>query len=120
MAEDVVIGEGTVVEHGAMIKGPAFIGRNCEIRKGAYLRGNIIVGDGSLIGNSCEVKGSIIFEKCQIPHFNYVGDSILDKRVHLAAGVITSNLKLDCTEVKVKFGRKSLKTNLLKFGAILG
>ena len=89
----VLIGEGTVIEDGAMIKGPAIIGRNCEIRHGAYVRDHVIVGDGCVIGNSSELKHSLLFNGCQVPHFNYVGDSLLGHKAHLGAGVICSNLK---------------------------
>src|SRR5258706_2383184 len=71
---EVFIGEGTVVEDGAMIKGPAIIGRNCQIRHNAYLREDVIVGDGCVLGDSCELKNVMLFNNCQVPHFNYVGD----------------------------------------------
>jgi len=70
-------GDGTVIEPGAMVKGPAWIGRGCQIRHGAYLRENVIVGDGAVLGNSCEFKNCLLFDEVQVPHFNYVGDSIL-------------------------------------------
>src|ERR1051326_7307951 len=76
VGEQVFIGEDTVVEDGAMIKGPAIIGRNCQIRHNAYIRDNVIIGDNCVVGNSCEVKNSLIFNNAQVPHFNYVGDSI--------------------------------------------
>jgi NDP-sugar pyrophosphorylase family protein len=120
IGERVFIGEGTVIEPGAYIKGPAWIGAGCEIRHGAYLRENVIVGAGSVIGNSSEVKNSILFAKCQVPHFNYVGDSILGARVHLAAGVIVSNLKLDGTTIGVRAGGEWIATGLRKFGALIG
>lgn len=78
-----------------MIKGPTIIGRNCEIRKGAYFRGNVIIGDNCVIGNSTELKNCVVLNKAQICHFNYVGDSVLGEGAHLSAGAITSNLKLD-------------------------
>ena len=114
------IGEGTVIEPGAYIKGPAWIGAGCEIRHGAYIRENVIVGAGSVIGNSSEIKNSILFAKCQVPHFNYVGDSVLGTRVHLAAGVIVSNLKLDGTTIEVRAGGELVSTGLRKFGALIG
>jgi NDP-sugar pyrophosphorylase family protein len=120
IGERVFIGEGTVIEPGAYIKGPAWIGANCEIRHGAYLRENVIVGAGSVIGNSSEIKNSILFAKCQVPHFNYVGDSVLGTRVHLAAGVIVSNLKLDGTTIDVRAGGDVVSTGLRKFGALIG
>lgn len=104
--------------------GPCIIGKNCQIRKGAYLRGNIIIGDGSLIGNSCELKNALIMDKSQIVHFNYVGDSILGIHAHFAAGAITSNYKLDgssiTTRVPSSDGVIPAKTDLIKFGALVG
>ncbi|XHR27059.1 MAG: UDP-N-acetylglucosamine diphosphorylase [Chthoniobacteraceae bacterium] len=117
----VYIGPGTVIEQGAMIKGPAWIGANCEIRNGAYIRENVIVGNGCVLGNSCEFKNSILFDDVQVPHFNYVGDSILGHHAHLGAGVILSNVKLDHGEVTVTTPEGLvISTGLRKFGAILG
>jgi NDP-sugar pyrophosphorylase family protein len=116
----VFVGENTTIEPGAYIKGPAWIGPNCEIRHGAYIRENVIVGAGSVIGNSSEIKNSVLFQKCQVPHFNYVGDSVLGARVHLAAGVIVSNLKLNGTVIEVRAGREWISTGLRKFGALIG
>jgi NDP-sugar pyrophosphorylase family protein len=93
IGDRVIIGEGTVVEPGALIKGPAIIGRNCQIRHNAYIRENVIVGDDCVVGNSCELKNAFLFNGAQVPHFNYVGDSILGHQAHLGAGVICSNLK---------------------------
>ena len=98
----VFIGKGTVIEQGAMIKGPAWIGEGCEIRNGCYIRENVIVGSGCVLGNSCEFKNSIIFDEAQVPHFNYVGDSIIGYRGHLRGGRrILSNVKLDHGEIIV-------------------
>ena len=116
----VFIGKGTVIEHGAMIKGPAWIGENCEIRNGCYIRENVIVGDGCVLGNSSEFKNCLICDGAQVPHFNYVGDSILGWKAHLGAGVILSNVKLDKTEVNVFAEGKILPSGLRKFGAIIG
>jgi len=117
----VYIGEGTIIEHGAMIKGPAWIGENCEIRNGAYIRENVIVGDGCVLGNSCEFKNAILFDGVQVPHFNYVGDSILGFKAHLGAGVILSNVKLNHNEVCVTLpDGQTIATGLRKFGAIVG
>jgi NDP-sugar pyrophosphorylase family protein len=116
----VFVGEGTVIEQGAMIKGPAWIGEGCEIRNGAYIRENVIVGNGSVLGNSCEFKNCIIFNEAQIPHFNYVGDSIIGYKGHLGAGVILSNVKLDKSEISVSSGGGFIPTGLRKFGAIIG
>jgi len=116
----VFIGKGTVIEHGAMIKGPAWIGENCEIRNGCYIRENVIVGNGVVMGNSCEFKNSIIFDEAEIPHFNYVGDSIVGHKGHLAAGVILSNVRLDRAEIVVTHNGGLIPTGLRKFGAIIG
>ena len=104
-----------------MIKGPAIIGRNCEIRHGAYIRDHVLIGDGCLIGNSSELKHSILFNGCQVPHFNYVGDCILGHKAHLGAGAALSNLKLDGANIWVE-GCEGvpIDTGLRKFGAILG
>jgi len=117
---DVFIGQGTVVEDGAMIKGPAIIGCNCTIRHNAYIRDQVIVGDGCLIGNACELKHVLLFNDCQVPHFNYVGDSILGHRAHLGAGVILSNLKIVPGNVTVEVDGRPFDTGLRKFGALIG
>ena len=101
ISNTVFVGAGTIIEQGAVLKGPAWIGENCHVRSGCYVRENVIVGDGVVMGNSCEFKNSIIFDEAQIPHFNYVGDSIVGYRAHLGAGVILSNVKLDHREIAV-------------------
>lgn len=116
----VYIGEGTVVEDGAMIKGPTIIGKNCQIRHNAYIRGDVIVGDQCVVGNSSELKHSILFNNCQAPHFNYVGDSILGHKAHLGAGVKVSNIKLDGANVCVEIDGAPFDTGLRKFGALVG
>ncbi|MBX9578169.1 MAG: UDP-N-acetylglucosamine diphosphorylase [Chthoniobacterales bacterium] len=120
IGENVFIGKGTTIEEGAMIKGPAWIGEGCELRKGCYIRENVVIGNGVVIGNSSEIKNALIFDEAQIPHFNYVGDSILGFKAHLGAGAILSNVRLDRTEVMVMAGSKKIATGLKKFGAILG
>ncbi|MDB6172464.1 MAG: putative UDP-N-acetylglucosamine diphosphorylase [Chthoniobacteraceae bacterium] len=116
----VFIGKGTVIEQGAMIKGPAWIGEGCEIRNGCYIRENVIVGSGCVLGNACEFKNSIIFDQAQIPHFNYVGDSIVGFRGHLGAGVILSNVRLDRGEIRIMSEDGLVATGLRKFGAVIG
>src|SRR4051794_26321089 len=116
----VFIGEGTIIEDGVMIKGPAIIGRNCEIRHNAYLREDVIVGDGCVIGNSCEFKNAFLFNNAQVPHFSYVGDSILGHKAHLGAGVKISNLKLTPGNIVLTVNDKKVDTGLRKFGAMVG
>ena len=120
IGEQVFVGENTVIEPGAYIKGPAWIGANCQIRHGAYIRENVVIGAGSVIGNSTEIKNSFLGHECQVPHFNYVGDSILGAKVHLAAGVIVSNLKLNGDFIQVRAGDVLIDTGLRKFGALIG
>jgi UDP-N-acetylglucosamine diphosphorylase / glucose-1-phosphate thymidylyltransferase / UDP-N-acetylgalactosamine diphosphorylase / glucosamine-1-phosphate N-acetyltransferase / galactosamine-1-phosphate N-acetyltransferase len=120
IGDDVFIGEGTVVEDGAMIKGPAIIGKNCEVRHSAYIRDHVIIGDNCVIGNSSEIKHSILFNGCQVPHFNYVGDSVLGHKAHLGAGVKISNVKLVPGNIFVEIDGKPFDTGLRKFGALLG
>lgn len=120
IGEDVFIGEGTVIEDGAMIKGPAIIGKNCEIRHNAYIREHVIIGDHCVIGNSCEFKHSMLFNRATVPHFSYVGDSILGYKAHLGAGVKISNVKLMAGNVKVVLDGVPQDTGLRKFGALLG
>lgn len=117
---EVLVGEGTVVEHGAVIKGPAIIGRNCRIAAGAYVRENVIVGDGCVLGNSSEFKNALLLNEAQAPHFNYVGDSILGAKAHLGAGAICSNLKSLAGNVTVAWQGQRLDTGLRKFGAVVG
>ncbi|HTG44456.1 MAG TPA: hypothetical protein VK633_07985, partial [Verrucomicrobiae bacterium] len=117
---NVFIGEGTVVEHGVMIKGPAIIGRNCQIRHNAYLREEVIVGDNCVVGNSCELKNVLMFNNAQVPHFSYVGDSILGYKSHLGAGVKISNIKLVPGSVTVEKDGVPFDTGLRKFGVLLG
>jgi bifunctional UDP-N-acetylglucosamine pyrophosphorylase / glucosamine-1-phosphate N-acetyltransferase len=120
LAEDVFVGEGSVIEEGAMIKGPTYIGKHCEVRHGAYIRGDAIIGDGVVVGNSTELKNALLFNGVQVPHFNYVGDSILGHRAHLGAGVKISNVKLDRSSVTVVVDGAPLDTGLRKFGALIG
>ena len=117
---EVFVGEGTIIEHGAMIKGPAWIGANCHVRNGCYIRENVIVGDDAVLGNSCEFKNCLLFDGAQVPHFNYVGDSILGYKSHLGAGAILSNVKLDHGEIVIETEGGKVASGLRKFGAILG
>lgn len=104
----------------ATIIGPAWIGPETEIRPGAYIRGNVIVGANCVLGNSCEFKNCLLMDGVQVPHFSYVGDSILGNGAHLGAGAILSNLRLDQQPISVRLAEKTYDTGLRKFGAILG
>jgi len=104
----------------ATIIGPAWIGAKTEIRPGAFIRGNVIVGEGCVLGNACEFKNCVLLDGVQVPHFSYVGDSILGNGAHLGAGVILSNLRLDQQPITVRLPTGSFETGLRKFGAILG
>lgn len=117
--ENVCIGSGTVVEPGAVIKGPTIIGENCEVRAGAYIRGNVLVGDRVVVGHATELKNCLVFDEAEIPHFSYVGDSILGWRTHLGAGTKISNLKVNREPVTLKIEDKRYDTGLVKLGAIL-
>jgi len=120
IGERVFIGAGTVVEDGVMFKGPAIIGRNCQIRHNAYLRENVVVGDDCVVGNACELKNALLFNRAHVSHFNYVGDSILGYRSHLGAGVKISNVKIFPGHVMVEVEGKRIDTGLAKFGALVG
>jgi len=118
IGEQVFLGEGTVVEDGVMIKGPAIIGAGCQIRHNAYIRENVIIGDNCVVGNSSEIKNSVLFNGACIPHFNYVGDSILGHKAHLGAGVKLSNFKVTPGNIIVESDGKKWDTGLRKFGAL--
>ena len=118
--DNVWIAKDAVVYPTAYINGPAIIGHGTEVRHCAFIRGNALVGDNCVVGNSTELKNVIIFDNVQVPHYNYVGDSILGFHSHMGAGSITSNVKSDKTPVKVKNGAEAIETGLKKFGAMLG
>jgi len=118
--EQISIGEGTIVEPGAYIRGPCIIGKNCQIRHGSYIRGNVIIGDYCVIGHATELKHSILLDHAHAAHFAFVGDSILGKGVNLGAGVRCANLRLDGAPVCVQYGEESFSTGMRKLGAIIG
>ena len=120
VGENVWIAKSAKVAPTAFINGPAIIGKNAEVRHCAFIRGNAIVGEGAVVGNSTELKNVILFNKVQVPHYNYVGDSILGYKAHMGAGSITSNVKSDKKLVVVKDGTERIETGLKKFGAMLG
>lgn len=120
VGEDIWIAKSATVAPTAYIKGPAIIGKNAEIRHCAFIRGKAIVGEGAVVGNSTELKNVILFNKVQVPHYNYVGDSILGYKAHMGAGSITSNVKSDKKLVIVKSETEKIETGLKKFGAMIG
>lgn len=118
--EDVWIARTASVAPTACVNGPAIIGKNAEVRHCAFIRGNAIVGEGSVVGNSTELKNVVLFNSVQVPHYNYVGDSVLGYKSHMGAGSICSNVKSDKKLVVVKNGEEKIETGLKKFGAMLG
>jgi len=117
--EGVLVGSNVKIADNVLIEAPSIIGNSCEIRHGAYLRGNIITGENCVIGNSTEIKNSILLNFVQVPHYNYVGDSILGNYTHMGAGAICSNLKADKKEIIIH-ADEDYKTDMRKIGAILG
>lgn len=123
VGESVWIGQGTVIMPGACLQGPAWIGEGCRIGPGCWIRENVVIGNGAIVGNSCELKNCVVGEGSEIPHWNYVGDSLLGRRVHLGAGVILSNWRHDHGEIPVvddRYPGGRLASGLPKFGAIMG
>lgn len=120
MGENVWIAKSAKVAPTAYINGPAIIGKDAEVRHCAFIRGNALVGEGAVVGNSTELKNVILFDKVQVPHYNYVGDSILGYKSHMGAGSITSNVKSNKKLVVVKGTEARIETGLKKFGAMLG
>ncbi len=120
VGDNVWIAKSAKVAPTAYINGPAIIGKGAEVRHCAFIRGNAIVGEGAVVGNSTELKNVVLFNKVQVPHYNYVGDSILGYKAHMGAGSITSNVKSDKKLVVVKDGESRIETGLKKFGAMLG
>ncbi len=118
--ENIWIAKSAIIAPTACINGPCIIDEEAEIRHCAFIRGNAIVGKGAVVGNSTELKNVILFNKVQVPHYNYVGDSILGYKSHMGAGSITSNVKSDKTLVVVKSPYGNIETGLKKMGAMLG
>ena len=118
--ENVWVAKSAKVAPTAFINGPAIIGKDAEVRHCAFIRGNAIVGEGAVVGNSTELKNVILFNKVQVPHYNYVGDSVLGYKAHMGAGSITSNVKSDKKLVVVKSPEGQIETGIKKFGAMLG
>lgn len=118
--KDVWVHKSASVAKSALVLGPTVIGPETEVRHCAYIRGSALIGAGCVIGNSTEVKNAVIFDSVQVPHYNYVGDSVLGYRSHMGAGSIASNVKSDKTNISVVSGDETIETGLRKLGTILG
>ena len=118
--EQIWIAKSAKIYDNSNIYGPVIIGEETEVRPGAFIRGNAIVGNHCVVGNSTELKNVILFDNVQVPHYNYVGDSILGYKAHMGAGSITSNVKSDKTLVVIKGKEEKIETGLKKVGAMLG
>lgn len=118
--DNIWIAKSAEVFESAYINGPCIIGKNAQVRHCAFIRGNAIVGEGAVVGNSTELKNVILFNKVQVPHYNYVGDSILGYKAHMGAGSITSNVKSDKKPIVIKGPDGMIETGLKKIGAFLG
>ena len=119
-AQGVWIHNSAVIAKSAQICPPCIIGENSEIRHCAFIRGSVLIGKSCVVGNSTEIKNSILFDAVQVPHYNYIGDSILGYKAHLGAGAVISNLKSDKSEVCLNFDGEIIHTQMRKFGAIVG
>ena len=120
ISENVWVSKEAKIAPTAYIEGPAIIGKGTEVRHGAYIRGKALVGENCVVGNSVELKNVVIFDNVQVPHYNYVGDSVLGYRSHMGAGSITSNIKQDRKNIVIKAGEEVFETGLRKIGAMLG
>ena len=118
--DGVFVANDAKIWDGATLVAPVIIGHKTEVRPGAFIRGNVIIGNGAVIGNSTEIKNSIILDEAQLPHYNYVGDSIVGYRAHMGAGAIASNLRLDKGEVFLFCGEEKIATGRRKVGAFIG
>ena len=118
--ENIWVAKSARIYENVHIEAPAIIDEEAEIRFGAFIRGNAVVGKNAVLGNSCELKNSVLFDKVQVPHYNYVGDSILGYKSHMGAGVVTSNVKSDKSPVVIKNGDERVETGRKKVGAVLG
>ena len=120
VSPEVWVHKTAIIAPTAYLGSPCIIGAGTEVRHCAFIRGSALVGENCVVGNSVELKNVILFDSVQVPHFNYVGDSILGYKSHMGAGSVTSNVKSDKTLVAVKYGDEKIETGLKKFGAMLG
>lgn len=119
-SETVWIAKGVKMAPNVSVSGPCIIGKGTELRPGAFIRGSVLIGESCVIGNSVELKNAILFDGVQVPHFNYVGDSVLGYKSHLGAGAVTSNVKSDKTPVVIKGDGEEIPTGRKKVGAMVG
>ena len=120
ISPNVFVHKSVKIDKSATIIGPCLILENSEIRVNAYIRGNVIIGKNCVIGNSTELKNAILFDEVKVPHFNYIGDSLLGYKVHFGAGSLTSNVKSDESNVTLTINSEKIKTNRKKIGALVG
>ena len=120
ISPNVFVHKSVKIDKSATIIGPCLVLENSEIRVNAYIRGNVIIGKNCVIGNSTELKNAILFDEVKVPHFNYIGDSILGYKVHFGAGSLTSNVKSDESNVTLTINSEKIKTNRKKIGALVG
>ncbi len=120
IADQIWVARDCLIAPTACLNGPLIIGHETEVRHCAFVRGSALVGSGCVVGNSTEIKNAILFNRVQVPHYNYVGDSILGFRAHMGAGAITSNVKGDHSTISLRLGEERMPTGLRKFGALLG
>lgn len=120
ISPNIFIGKDVKIAKTAQISAPCIIGHGTEIRQCAFIRGSALIGENCVIGNSAELKNCIIFDNVQVPHYNYIGDSVLGFHAHFGAGALTSNVKSDKTNTAVRFKNEKIETGLRKFGAIVG
>lgn len=120
IADQIWVARDCLIAPSACLNGPLIIGHETDIRHCAYIRGSALIGNNAVIGNSTEIKNAILFNRVQVPHYNYIGDSILGFKAHMGAGAITSNVKGDHSLISLRLGEERLPTGLKKFGALLG
>ncbi|MBR2460203.1 MAG: UDP-N-acetylglucosamine pyrophosphorylase [Clostridia bacterium] len=118
--ENIWIAKSATIAESALINAPCIIDENADIRHCAYIRGSVIVGKKTVVGNSTELKNCVLFDNVQVPHYNYVGDSVLGYRAHLGAGAILSNVKGDRSSIAIDYGKEKIESNLTKLGAMIG
>lgn len=120
IGENIWVSKSAKISQTASLNGPLIVDEDVEIRHCAYIRGSSIIGKGAVVGNSTEIKNSVLFDRTNVPHYNYIGDSILGYKAHMGAGSITSNVKSDKSIIKVLYNGNRIDTGLKKFGAIVG